>query len=117
MTPFLEQLAALGETATPENWRVSGASLDGFQPIMAPGGIIVAMLSKLSANSANDAALIILLRNSIPAILALGRREAALRNALKWRPSRCDYDNLRSYDDAVRNWEATARAALEGEQS
>ena len=46
---------------------------------------------------------------------ALTARNKVLREALKWRPSRSDYDSLRAYDDAVRNWDNAARAALGGE--
>jgi len=39
-------------------WRVSGAALDGFIPIMAPGGVIVALLSTLSSETIANACLI-----------------------------------------------------------
>lgn len=45
-------------------------------------------------------------------IRQLVERIKALEAALKWRPSRWDYDRIASYDDAVRNWEAQAKAAL-----
>jgi len=51
---------------------------------------------------------------AMPAEPAQAERIKALEAALKWRPARCDYDSLRSYDDAVRNWEARAKAALQG---
>lgn len=73
------KLRELHEAATPENWRISGASLDGFRPIMAPGGVIVAMLSKLLPQHTNDAALIVALRNAVPAILAMADENAALK--------------------------------------
>lgn len=34
-------------------WRVSGAALDGFRPIMAPGGVIVALVSTIAGNHAD----------------------------------------------------------------
>lgn len=40
---------------TPGPWRTSGAALDGFAPIMAPGGVIVAMVSTLSHTAKPDA--------------------------------------------------------------
>lgn len=45
-------------------------------------------------------------------IEAADKRIKALEAALKGRPSRWDYDRIASYDDAVRNWEAQAKAAL-----
>jgi hypothetical protein len=86
MKDLADRLEALAEKATPENWRVSGASLDGFLPIMAPGGIIVAMLSKLDANHANDATLIVELRNALPEIIAAVRFAHACKLVIEVKP-------------------------------
>lgn len=64
-----QQLREAGEKATPGEWRVSGAAMDGFKPVMAPGGLIVALLSTLAGNQ-SDAALIVLLRNNLDTIIA-----------------------------------------------
>lgn len=42
---------------TPGPWRASTASMDGFRPIMAPGGAIVSLVSNLAGNP-SDARLI-----------------------------------------------------------
>jgi hypothetical protein len=39
-------------------YRLSAAALDGFMPIMAPGGVIVALISTLGANAQADGQLL-----------------------------------------------------------
>ncbi len=56
---------------TPGPWRTSGAALDGFAPIMAPGGVIVALVSTLSANVKADAMLIAAAPDMLKALVDL----------------------------------------------
>ena len=86
MTDLAKQITELAAKATPGPWRLSGASLDGFKPVMGPGGVIVALLSTLAGRHKDDAALIVLLRNNVDTILAWkadADRLRGMREALK----------------------------------
>lgn len=93
-TDFIEHLAALAQKATPGDWRAARFSSIVGSPITAQpdpkkntvvlAGVHGAFGEAYQAEVEANAALIVLLHNSIPAILALGRERDALAIESAW---------------------------------